>query len=413
MAINSKEDLIERLQLLRGSKGSTKDQLDRMTALLTDLVETTFSLMDQPRLKETEPSSLEPTSSFATESMYALETTSAPAVDGGLLTIPGVEFDPIDPAAQKGLVMQGDAGGTLFSILNQSAAGDVRVHSKGGMSFSTNGDAGVERFRIDAGGTVVANSLKVSENSATGGGILFGDDASATAVVGDIVSLNDGYCSLRFPNGVRVYSAQPGTGVSLRSDGAITCGPVTVRKAAPVGGVSSSVIRFSEAANHQGLIEHRETGGVASMVFSLSGNAPSINERFLWGTSPNQAFQAGMELTTAGRLTCKDDIVAFGSITSLSDARVKENVRPIESALDKVMRLDGVRYNRKDTPQAREEIGVVAQQVLQVVPEVVVYDQERDLHSVDYGRLSALLLEAVKEQQQSIQKLTDQLTQKN
>lgn len=68
-----------------------------------------------------------------------------------------------------------------------------------------------------SGNTSITGSLSVSTGNATGGGIVFADD-------GDIVDLNDAFCSMRFTNGVRIYSANRGgtASITLNSDGSIT-----------------------------------------------------------------------------------------------------------------------------------------------------------------------------------------------
>jgi hypothetical protein len=89
-------------------------------------------------------------------------------------------------------------------------------------------------------------------------------------------------------------------------------------------------------------------------------------------------------------------------LTASSDERLKENVAPISSALDKVMRLQGVEFNR--IGQTTKEIGVIAQRVEEVVPELVTTGED-GMKSVAYGNTVALLIEAIKEQQAIIEEL--------
>jgi len=89
-------------------------------------------------------------------------------------------------------------------------------------------------------------------------------------------------------------------------------------------------------------------------------------------------------------------------VTASSDARLKENVKPITGALALVQQLEGVLFNR--IGQTREEIGVIAQQVEAVVPQLVFTD-EAGMKSVAYANTVALLIEAIKEQQVQIEEL--------
>ena len=84
-----------------------------------------------------------------------------------------------------------------------------------------------------------------------------------------------------------------------------------------------------------------------------------------------------------------------------SSRRWKEHIHTIDGAVDKVMQLRGVRYNWKETGTA--DIGLIAEEVGQVIPEIVTYEENKeDASSVDYARLVAVLIEAVKEQQEHI-----------
>jgi Chaperone of endosialidase len=84
-----------------------------------------------------------------------------------------------------------------------------------------------------------------------------------------------------------------------------------------------------------------------------------------------------------------------------SSRRWKTNIQPIHNALGMVERLKGVSYDLKDS--GKHEIGVIAEEVGTVVPEVVSYEENgKDARGVDYSRLTALLIEATKQQQREI-----------
>lgn len=90
--------------------------------------------------------------------------------------------------------------------------------------------------------------------------------------------------------------------------------------------------------------------------------------------------------------------------TTYSSKRWKTNIQPIENALDKVQRLRGVTFDWKK--DGKHDIGLVAEEVGQVIPEVVAFESnKKDAKSVDYSRLVALLIEAVKAQQKEIEML--------
>jgi len=84
-----------------------------------------------------------------------------------------------------------------------------------------------------------------------------------------------------------------------------------------------------------------------------------------------------------------------------SSRRWKTNIQTLPNALAKVEQLRGVSYDQKDS--GKHEVGVIAEEVGKVVPEVVTYeDNGKDARGVDYSRLTALLIEATKDEQREI-----------
>jgi hypothetical protein len=105
------------------------------------------------------------------------------------------------------------------------------------------------------------------------------------------------------------------------------------------------------------------------------------------------------------------DAIADGWST-YSSRRWKTNIEPLQGALEKVEQLRGVTYDLK--ANGKHEVGVIAEEVGAVVPEVVTWEENgKDAQGVDYGRLTALLIEAVKEQQSLIREQKEQITQLN
>jgi hypothetical protein len=94
--------------------------------------------------------------------------------------------------------------------------------------------------------------------------------------------------------------------------------------------------------------------------------------------------------------------------TTYSSRRWKTNIQTLPDALAKVEQLRGVSYDLKDS--GKHEIGVIAEEVGAVVPEVVTFEANgKDARGVDYTRLTALLIEATKEQQALIRKQQQQI----
>jgi trimeric autotransporter adhesin len=93
-----------------------------------------------------------------------------------------------------------------------------------------------------------------------------------------------------------------------------------------------------------------------------------------------------------------------------SSRRWKTNIQTLHGALAKVEQLRGVSYDLQ--ANGKHEVGVIAEEVGAVVPELVTWDKNgKDARSVDYSRLTALLIEATKEQQALIEQQQEQIAQ--
>ena len=105
-----------------------------------------------------------------------------------------------------------------------------------------------------------------------------------------------------------------------------------------------------------------------------------------------------LSLTQGGTLTAAADVVAY------SDARLKENIITVDNAVEKITAMRGVFYNRIDTEDKSRKVGVIAQEIQEILPEVVTTSDDGTL-GVAYGNIVGVLIEAIKEQQQQIDEL--------
>ena len=103
-----------------------------------------------------------------------------------------------------------------------------------------------------------------------------------------------------------------------------------------------------------------------------------------------------LDMSEAGAATFNNNVTAF------SDERLKDNIQTLEDGLAKVEKLRGVTYTRDN----RENIGVIAQEVEKILPEIVLTaDDEMGTKSVDYSRITAVLIEAVKDLSERVKEL--------
>jgi hypothetical protein len=103
------------------------------------------------------------------------------------------------------------------------------------------------------------------------------------------------------------------------------------------------------------------------------------------------------------------------SFVTYSDATLKKDIKPLDNALDKVMSMRGVTYEFKNGQSndgaAHREVGFLAQEMKQTVPEVVYGNGDGNL-GIDYAKLTSVLVEAVKSQQDQIEELRAALLKK-
>ena len=104
-----------------------------------------------------------------------------------------------------------------------------------------------------------------------------------------------------------------------------------------------------------------------------------------------------VEVVFAGNVTVE------GTFTESSSIRFKENIVDLESSTEKVEQLRPVRYNKIGVEE--EEIGLIAEEVAEIYPEVVTYNEEGQPSGVNYTRLSVILLKSVQELAERINKL--------
>ena len=164
-----------------------------------------------------------------------------------------------------------------------------------------------------------------------------------------------------------------------------------------------------------------------AMTFEMNNDSV---RGFWWGDDAHTNAQGAMALTTDGRLTVarslrvgygesdttslasgmqvSGDIAATGDVIAScsSDERLKDNKKNIENALEKVELLNGVEFDWNDKQDVYEghDIGVIAQEVEKVLPEIV-NTRDNGYKAVKYEKLVPLLIEAIKELSNEIKEL--------
>jgi hypothetical protein len=141
---------------------------------------------------------------------------------------------------------------------------------------------------------------------------------------------------------------------------------------------------------------YREANGLWYFYYHIGNNCMGI------GTSTTSG---SYQMYVGGAIYATGDVVAY------SDARKKINVVTIDKALETVTKMRGVFYNKIGEEESGRQLGVIAQEVDEVLPEAVSYAKDIDEYGVKYGNLGGLFIEAFKEQQKQIKEQAEQISE--
>lgn len=168
---------------------------------------------------------------------------------------------------------------------------------------------------------------------------------------------------------------------------------------------SYSGVPASNAPNGVRFIFYNPTtsgGGLTASNFTLYKYGPS-------SSSGDWVFVIDLHDINA-TLTYRYNIIATGNVTAYSDIRLKENIETIDNPLEKIQKMRGVYYTLKEDSSSQRKIGVIAQEMEEVLPEVVYTDTSEDkFKSVAYGNIVAVLLEGMKAQQSTLRSIESYL----
>jgi hypothetical protein len=142
------------------------------------------------------------------------------------------------------------------------------------------------------------------------------------------------------------------------------------------------------------------TGSGTSLVLRSTTNATKgqvyIDESTPSTTTTTGALRVSGGVGVAGQLTAT-------TVVETSSIAFKENVNPIENALELVLQLTGVTYDRKDNN--RFEAGLIAEDVYKIIPELVAKDEKGNPYGLQYTKFVAYLIESIKTLKKEIDEL--------
>jgi hypothetical protein len=228
-----------------------------------------------------------------------------------------------------------------------------------------------------------------------------------------------------------------GTGGKIILDGNVGINQINpetrlhVTQSAPggIGGLPSNTTAILDSAsdNYLTFRNSADNGSQAGLVFqdnnvggfivfkNATGTVATGSDSMMYGAYQDHIFLNGSsEVIGYGgksetmRITSAGNVNIAGTLTEASTRRIKENIRPITGALDKVTALSGVLYDKIDGT-ANDEPGLIAEDVYDVIKELVVLDEEGKPAGIKYTKTVAYLVEAVKELSDQIKELKSEM----
>lgn len=338
---------------------------------------------------------------FSDDVHAAGNITLTGTVDGRDVAADGLKLDGIEAGADVTDATNVQAAGALMDselasitdvkALNQSVvSGASPTFSTANMTDATN-----KRFMTDAQESKL-DGIATGADNYSSWTIKDGDTTTYTITSGDTLTIaaGAGITSnftaddvLTITNTITNNSQLTNGAGYITSAGSISGNAATataLQTARTIAGVS-----FDGTANIS-LNNANITNGAGYTTYSANQTLNNNSNVHFEGLMVGQTTGA-----TANTIRCVGDIVAYYS----SDAQFKDNVTQLDGALDKVKQIRGVSFDWNDKQDVYEghDIGVIAQEVEAVYPELVHYREHNDSKAVDYVKLTAVLIEAVKE----------------
>jgi hypothetical protein len=166
---------------------------------------------------------------------------------------------------------------------------------------------------------------------------------------------------------------------------------------------TTSNIYFSNSAS--------SSSGIGLKITGFT-NVNNISPCYGNGTATNNLTDLGASGTRWKNIYAGSNIYAGADVVaySSSDERLKDNLERIQQPIEKIQKISGYEFDWNDNQDTFEghDIGVVAQEVEKVLPEIV-ETRENGYKAVKYEKMVALLIEGMKEQQEQIKELQEQV----
>jgi len=306
---------------------------------------------------------------FITNSIERMRINSAGNIGIGTSS-PGYIVDILGNSRVRGKFITSDG---LESSNNSNTLGSI---------FTTNGNVGIgissPAYKLDVNG-----SAHISADLIVNGNISGGDQSSSTFSYLTLTSTDES--------------------INLSTGSLVTFGGVTIQCDTNATSITNGGSFLSSGG--MSIVKSAYIGGNLSVGQRVSGN-----NLYIASTTNASGVGTGGSITVLGGASFSKDVFVGGTITSSSDIRLKENIKPFkninESYLDKVDSIRTIKYNYINDTSLTKHIGFIAQDFESVCPELLRRPDESGYYTFDYQKMTVVLLECIKELKRQIHEIT-------
>ena len=274
-------------------------------------------------------------------------------------------------------------------------------------AIKVNTDSANERFRFGSVNRSFTNFVcgPINNNSKA---YIRANNGYSTATTPDYTWWYNDQCGIYHPAGNTIGFSASGEKVKIGTYGLYSASSVYV---AHGGSDYTPNISFLGGSNTPGSNAY-ENAGIGYYDNSGTGSMKFFGNRGTMSWFFTDSDETLFNMASDGTFHAEADVVAYSQSTN-SDRRLKEDINPIQYGLKEVLEINPVKYKWIEKRGGKKDIGVIAQDIEKIIPEIVqenkALNSDEMIKSVDYGKMVAVLIKAVQEQQEQINELKEKL----
>jgi hypothetical protein len=328
------------------------------------------------------------TSLTANAAVTLTQNTASTTTTSGTLVVTG-------GVGVSGAIYAGSIQNTPIGSATRNSGAFTTLTSNAATTFT----AGTASSGTTSGTVVVTGGVGVSGNIYAGGVV----NTPISGSTGSFTTLTTSSTATLSPANANVVISPTGTGtVTINPAGALTVNPSTAGTInnMSIGASTRSTGAFTSLTSNGATTFTANTTSTTTTSGTLvvTGGV-GISGNVYAGGAIRFTQNVASTTTTSGTLVVTGGVGVSGQLTAAtivetSSIAFKENINTIDNALESIMQLVGVTYDRKDNKE--HEAGLIAEDVNKVLPDLVSKDANGDPHGIKYSKLTAYLIEAVK-----------------